>query len=136
MTEVSNQEANYWGQGFDKSDENYYYSTNYDSEFLYLMTYNLKSGKRSLVYKTNWDVTRSSLSKNDKYRVVTVNQDAQNKLVVKRTKDDFDVSFKGLDEMNINTLTMKVCKTSVEHQTLLRYIWIQYGIRRIKVLQI
>ena len=22
MTEVSNQEANYWGQGFDKSDEN------------------------------------------------------------------------------------------------------------------
>ena len=104
ITEVSNQEANYWGQGFDKSDENYYYSTNYDSEFLYLMTYNLKSGKRSLVYKTNWDVTRSSLSKNDKYRVVTVNQDAQNKLVVKRTKDDFDVSFKGLDKMNINSI--------------------------------
>ena len=104
MTEVSNQEANYWGQGFDKSDENYYYSTNYDSEFLYLMTYNVKSGKRSLVYKTNWDVTRSSLSKNDKYRVVTVNQDAQNKLVVKRTKDDFDVNFKGLDKMNINSI--------------------------------
>ena len=104
MTEVSNQEANYWGQGFDKNDENYYYSTNYDSEFLYLMTYNLKSGKRSLVYKTNWDVTRSSLSKNDKYRVVTVNQDAQNKLVVKRTKDDFEVSFKGLDKMNINSI--------------------------------
>ena len=104
ITEVSNQEANYWGQGFDKSDENYYYSTNYDSEFLYLMTYNLKSGKRSLVYKTNWDVTRSSLSKNDKYRVVTINQDAQNKLIVKRTEDDFTIDFKGVDNMNINSI--------------------------------
>ncbi len=102
--EISDQEANFRGQGFDKSDQNYYYSTNHDNEFLYLMTYNLKSGKRSLVYKTNWDVTRSSLSKNDKYRVVTVNQDAQNKLIVKRIEDDFKVSFKGIDKMNINSI--------------------------------
>ena len=100
----ADQEANFRGQGFDKSDQNYYYSTNHDNEFLYLMTYNLKSGKRSLVYKTNWDVTRSSLSKNDKYRVVTVNQDAQNKLIVKRIEDDFKVSFKGIDKMNINSI--------------------------------
>ena len=102
--EISNQEANFWGQGFDKGDQNYYYSTNHDSEFLYLMTYNIKSGKRSLVYKTNWDVTRSSLSKNDKYRVVTVNHDAQNKLIVKRTEDDFTIDFKGVDNMNINSI--------------------------------
>jgi dipeptidyl aminopeptidase/acylaminoacyl peptidase len=102
--EISNQEANFWGQGFDKSDENYYYSTNHNSEFLYLMTYNIKSGKRSLVYKTNWDVTRSSLSKNDKYKVITVNQDAQNKLIIKRTEDDFIMNFKGLDKMNINSI--------------------------------
>ena len=50
MTEVSNQEANYWGQGFDKNDENYYYSTNYDSEFYYLMSYNLKNGERITKY--------------------------------------------------------------------------------------
>ena len=104
IIEISNQEANFWGQGFDKNDENYYYSTNHDSEFLYLMNYNLKSGKRSLVYKTNWDVTRSSLSKNDKYRVMTINQDAQNKLIVKTTEDDVKVSFKGLDNMNINSI--------------------------------
>ena len=102
--EISNQEANFWGQGFDKDDQNYYYSTNHDSEFLYLMTYNIKSGKRSLVYKTNWDVTRSSFSKNDKYRVVTINQDAQNKLIVKRTEDDFTIDFKGVDNMNINSI--------------------------------
>ena len=102
--EISNQEANFWGQGFDKDDQNYYYSSNHDSEFLYLMTYNIKSGKRSLVYKTNWDVTRSSFSKNDKYRVVTINQDAQNKLIVKRTEDDFTIDFKGVDNMNINSI--------------------------------
>ena len=104
IIEISNQEANFWGQGFDKTDQNYYYSTNYDSEFLYLMSYNIKSEKRSLVFKTNWDVTRSSFSKNDKYRVVTVNQDAQNKLIVNRTEDDFTINFKGFDKMNINSI--------------------------------
>tara|TARA_B100001029_G_C15063143_1_gene460476 strand:+ start:4059 stop:5927 length:1869 start_codon:yes stop_codon:yes gene_type:complete len=104
IKEISNQEANFWGQGFDKTDQNYYYSTNYDSEFLYLMSYNIKSEKRSLVFKTNWDVTRSSFSKNDKYRVVTVNQDAQNKLIVNRTEDDFTINFKGFDKMNINSI--------------------------------
>ena len=68
--EISNQESNFWGQGFDKNDENYYYSTNYDNEFLYLMSYNIESGNRSLVYKTEWDVTRHFLTKNDKFTLV------------------------------------------------------------------
>ena len=31
--EISNQVANFSGQNFDKNDENYFYTTNYDSEF-------------------------------------------------------------------------------------------------------
>jgi len=103
--EISNQKANFWGQGFDKNDENYYYSTNYDSEFLYLMSYNIKTGKRNLVYKTNWDVTRSSFSKNDKYRVITINEDAQNKIIVRSNKDSSIIKFRGLDKMNINAVS-------------------------------
>ncbi len=103
--EISNQKANFWGQGFDKNDENYYYSTNHDSEFLYLMSYNIKTGKRNLVYKTNWDVTRSSFSKNDKYRVITINEDAQNKIIVRSNKDSSIIKFRGLDKMNINAVS-------------------------------
>ncbi len=47
------------------------------------MSYNLNNGDRSIVYKTNWDVAFSYLSKNDSFRVVAVNEDAQNKIILK-----------------------------------------------------
>ena len=103
--EVSNQKANYWGQGFDVDDNNYYYTTNFDGEFHYLMSYNIETGKRSLVHKDGWDVVNSYLSKKGSYRVITVNEDAQNKIIVKNNKDNSLLKFKGLDHMNINSVT-------------------------------
>ena len=103
--EISNQESNFWGQGFDKNDENYYYSTNYDNEFLYLMSYNIESGNRSLVYKTDWDVTRHFLTKNDKFSVITVNEDAQSQIIVRNNKDSSIVNFKGIENLNINSVS-------------------------------
>ena len=103
--EISNQESNFWGQGFDKNDENYYYSTNYDNEFLYLMSYNIESGNRSLVYKTKWDVTRHFLTKNDKFSVITVNEDAQSQIIVRNNKDSSIVNFKGIENLNINSVS-------------------------------
>ena len=103
--EVSNQKANYWGQGFDVDDNNYYYTTNFDGEFHYLMSYNIETGKRGVVHKDGWDVVNSYLSKRGSYRVITVNEDAQNKIIVKNNKDNSLVKFKGLDHMNINGVT-------------------------------
>ena len=105
QVEISNQNANYWGQGFDKDDKNYYYTTNYEGEFHYLMSYNIESGNRGLVYKTDWDVVNSYLSKNDTYRVIAVNEDAKNKIIVKNNKDSSLIKVKGLNKMNINSLS-------------------------------
>ena len=102
--EISNQAANFSGQNFDKNDENYFYTTNYDSEFYYLMSYNLKNGERSTVYKTNWDVAFSYLSKNNSYRVIAVNEDAQNKLTIKNMSDQSDLNLIGFENMNINSV--------------------------------
>ena len=88
LSEISNQIANYSGQNFNKTDEKFFYTTNYDSEFYYLMSYNLSNGDRKVEYKTNWDVAFSYLSKNDSYRVIAVNEDAQNKLTIKNTNDE------------------------------------------------
>ena len=104
QVEISNQAANFSGQNFDKNDENYYYTTNYDSEFYYLMSYNLKNGERSTVYKTNWDVAFSYLSKNNSYRVIAVNEDAQNKLTIKNMSDQSDLNLIGFENMNINSV--------------------------------
>ena len=104
QVEISNQVANFSGQNFDKNDENYFYTTNYDSEFYYLMSYNLKNGERSIVYETDWDVTFSYLSKNDSYRVIAVNEDAQNKLTITNTSEQSNVDLFGFENMNINSV--------------------------------
>ena len=111
--EISDQKANFWGQGFDKDDKNYYYTTNFDGEFHYLMSYNIKTKKRDLVYKTDWDVVNSSLSKNDSYRIVTVNEDAQNKIIVENNKDGSELKFEGLDNLNINSVSFSDDETLV-----------------------
>ena len=104
QVEISDKAANFSGQNFDKNDENYFYTTNYDSEFYYLMSYNLKNGERNTVYKTNWDVTFSYLSKNNSYRVTAVNEDAQNKLTIKNMSDQSDLNLIGFENMNINSV--------------------------------
>ena len=104
QVEISDKAANFSGQNFDKNDENYFYTTNYDSEFYYLMSYNLKNGERSTVYKTNWDVAFSYLSKNNSYRVIAVNEDAQNKLTIKNMSDQSDLNLIGFENLNINSV--------------------------------
>ena len=104
QVEISDKAANFSGQNFDKNDENYFYTTNYDSEFYYLMSYNLKNGERNTVYKTNWDVAFSYLSKNNSYRVTAVNEDAQNKLTIKNMSDQSDLNLIGFENMNINSV--------------------------------
>ena len=104
QVEISDKAANFSGQNFDKNDENYFYTTNYDSEFYYLMSYNLKNGERSIVYKTNWDVAFSYLSKNNSYRVIAVNEDAQNKLTITNMSDQSNLNLIGFENMNINSV--------------------------------
>ena len=102
--EISNQVANFSGQNFDKNDENYFYTTNYDSEFYYLMSYNLKNGERNIVFETDWDVAFSYLSKNNSYRVIAVNEDAQNKLTITKMSDQSNLNLIGFENMNINSV--------------------------------
>ena len=102
--EISNQVANFSGQNFDKNDENYFYTTNYNSEFYYLMSYNLINGERNIVFETDWDVAFSYLSKNNSYRVIAVNEDAQNKLTITNMSDQSNLNLIGFENMNINSV--------------------------------
>jgi len=104
QVEISNQVANFSGQNFDKNDENYFYTTNYNSEFYYLMSYNLKNGERKIVFETDWDVAFSYLSKNNLYRVIAVNEDAQNKLTITNMSNQSNLNLIGFENMNINSV--------------------------------
>ncbi len=57
-----------------------YYLTDEGSEFVYAARYEIATGRKEKVYEDKWDVIGMSISYNEKYRVVYVNEDGANKL--------------------------------------------------------
>lgn len=67
---------------FGPGDGSLYYSTLEGGEFIYLMRYDLASGERETVVKPDWDVWYAQFSRNGKYMVVGVNEDARTEVTV------------------------------------------------------
>ncbi|HET9744305.1 MAG TPA: S9 family peptidase [Chitinophagaceae bacterium] len=65
---------------FSLDNNTLYYLTNDGSEFTYIMKYDIATGKKDKLYEAGWDVVWMALSNNEKYRVIYVNEDGQNKL--------------------------------------------------------
>ncbi|MEO1653395.1 MAG: alpha/beta fold hydrolase, partial [Bacteroidota bacterium] len=83
-TEISDpdQPGSYSGSGFSPDDQYFYYITDAGKEFSYLVEYEISSGERKTIYETNWDVMYSYLSREGKYRVIAINEDGSNTLIV------------------------------------------------------
>jgi dipeptidyl aminopeptidase/acylaminoacyl peptidase len=58
------------------------YLTDEGSEFAYLATYDLTSGEKKKLEEAPWDIMYSYLSRNGKYRVVAVNNDARTEMKI------------------------------------------------------
>ena len=95
MTEISVPEkpGNYNASGFSKDGRNFYYITNADKEFAYLVQYDLASGERKTIFEANWDVMYSYVSENEKYRVIAINEDGKNSLVIQDNASGAKVDF-------------------------------------------
>ena len=79
---VDSLEATYNPMGFDLNDSSFYYTTNEGKEFTYLVKYNIGTGQKDKIYETNWDVAYMQLSENGKYRVIGINEDGRNKVLL------------------------------------------------------
>ena len=75
-------EARWNAEAIEKNDSVFYYSTNDSSEFSYLVKYNLQTGASQKLFSTNWDVTELTLSENEKYYTITINEDGKNKVLL------------------------------------------------------
>ena len=82
MTEISKPGYNYSPTGFNKNETELYYTTNHGGEFSRLMSFDLESKNSEVLYETDWDVMYSSLSENDTYRVIGINEDGATKLIM------------------------------------------------------
>src|SRR5215207_2644625 len=67
---------------FDINSKYLYYLTDADSEFRYVARYDLATGKTEVVEKAPWDVAYTYFSRNGKYRVTAINEDARTKIKI------------------------------------------------------
>ncbi len=70
-------EVSFNAQAFDPQSKNLYLTTDEGGEFAYLKRYELATGNSAVVEKTAWDIWGTYFSRNGKYRVTIINQDAR-----------------------------------------------------------
>ncbi|WP_081146877.1 S9 family peptidase [Niastella vici] len=91
-------EATYSPQSFELDNSAFYYITTEGSEFAYVVKYDLATGKQQKIFADKWDVMYMYTSNNGKYRVIGVNEDGRNKILLFDHKTGKPLSFPKLTE--------------------------------------
>jgi len=99
--EISTEKGLYSGSGFSKDDTYFYYTTNVGKEFEYLVKYEISTENKEVLYETNWDVMYSYLSKNEKYRVIGINEDGKSNLIIKDNATGKNIDFPEIPDGDI-----------------------------------
>ena len=101
LKEISNAPGSYSSAGFSNDNKSFYYITDVNKEFAYLMQYEIASGEASVLFETNWDVMYSYLSKSEKYRMIGINEDGKNTLKVYNEMENREIEFPSFEDGNI-----------------------------------
>ena len=91
--ELSAVPGSYSSSGFSNDNKYFFFITDVGEEFSYLVKYEIETGKKEVLFQTNWDVMYNYLSENEKYRVIAVNEDGKNTLFIKNLVHNSDVFF-------------------------------------------
>jgi dipeptidyl aminopeptidase/acylaminoacyl peptidase len=107
-TELSlpDQKGRYNFSGFSKNNATAFYITDAGKEFAYLVQYDIESGERSTLFETNWDVMYSYLSENETYRVIAINQDGKNNIIMQEVATGKMVDFPEIPDGDITGLSI------------------------------
>lgn len=89
----SNEEASYSPQGFEVDNSAFYYTSNEGDEFSHVVKYEIASGKKETIFKDKWDVMYMYISENGKYRVIGLNEDGRNKVLMFDHKSGKEIPF-------------------------------------------
>lgn len=106
MQEISKEKGSYSASGFSKDDQKFYYITDVGKEFSYLVEYDLETGETAPVYESNWDVMYSYLSENDKYRVIAINEDGKNRLIVQNNETGEEIDLPEVPDADIKAVNL------------------------------
>lgn len=91
---------------FSLDNQSLYYTTDEGSEYQHIMKYNIASGAKENFFSTKWDVMYMYTSRNEKYRVIAVNEDGHNKLYVFDHKTGNPIDFPKIEDGDIQTVSI------------------------------
>lgn len=97
-------DVRYQPQTFSPDSKNLYYLTDEDSEFTYLKRYDIEAGQKDTVEQYDWDIWYTYFSRNGKYRVVGINEDAQTVIKVYDTSTNQPLKLPELPGGNISSV--------------------------------
>ena len=93
-------------QSFDPQTRFLYYTTDEGGEFQYLKRYELATGKSTDVEREPWDIWTTYFSRNGKYRVTVINQDARTVIKIYNTATGKQVALPKLPYGDITGVTI------------------------------
>ncbi|MBI1769173.1 MAG: S9 family peptidase [Bacteroidetes bacterium] len=88
-------------QYFSKDGKKLFYLTNDGSEFMYLASYDIASGATEKVEESPWDLMYAYQSRNGKYRVVAINNDARTEIKIYDGATNQPIKLSGLPDGDI-----------------------------------
>ena len=103
QTELSlpDQKGRYGVSGISKDSKYVFYLTDGGKEFTYLVQYDMNSGERKVLYETNWDVMYTFLSENETYRIIAINQDGKNTIIMQEAASGKTIDFPAIPDGDI-----------------------------------
>lgn len=105
-------EINFEPVTFSTDSKSLYYLTDEGHEFAYLNRYDIASGQSENVEKTNWDMMYAYFSRNGKYRVSAINNDAHTEIRIVDAATNQQVNLPKLPDGDITSVDISRSETS------------------------
>ncbi|HPE83769.1 MAG TPA: S9 family peptidase [Aequorivita sp.] len=89
-------------EDFSPDGKSFYYTTDADAEFSYLMKYNIEDGSKEKVMEKDWDINAFYFTHNGKYQIMFTNEDAKTEMYVTEVASGKKLNFPEIDGQTIN----------------------------------
>ncbi|WP_103070408.1 S9 family peptidase [Aquimarina sediminis] len=90
-------------EDFSPDGKSFYYTTDDNAEFNYLMKYNLADGTKEKVIEKKWDISGFYFTRNGKYQIMFTNEDAKTVIEVKEVATGTTIDFPAIENQQINS---------------------------------